>query len=361
MKFLHQGMLYSPDESGTGRGSRSATAEVEESKGEAEDQGPKLFRVGDEEVPEEELIRSYKGTKETTRRFQEVSEREKRAQAAEERATRLLQEAEERERRLNATRDELLTVRPKDTDGTPRRPGLRERLKEVDFVTSDNAGEKVGELFEDEWEARQAEMRAEHDRQLKQLRLEVKAELDRTKAEVTSASTQITAADRIRRQNKEIFQKVLEEEFGGLNLSKAEIAEAEDLYSQHIGRKYGSWDASAGAWSSSELAAKHAIRSVDSVLDRLVATKTAKARGDGLQARERGERATESTPGRTARPGSTDPDQALLQKHHDLSEAIRERRITEEQARRALSFKEQKRLVELRNVARDRARVEAAD
>lgn len=361
MKFLHQGTHYSPDEGGTGRGSRNAAAVAEGEEPKVEDEGPRMFHVGDEDVPEEELIRSYKGTKETTRRFQEVSEREKKAQASEERATRLLQEADERERRLNATRDELLMSKRQKDDGAPRRPGLRERLKEVDFVTSDNAGEKVGELFEEEWEARQAEMRAEHDRQLKQLRQEVTADLARTKAEVTNASTQITAADRIRRQNTETFDKVLTEEFDGVKLTRDERAAVDNKFRQKIGKDYGAWDATAGAWIASDEAARDAMWSTPSVREKMLKAETAKARGDGLRARERGERATEATPGRTARPGSTDPDQALLQKHHDLSEALRERRITQEQARRALTFKEQKRLLELRNVTRNSERVQAAE
>ena len=351
MALLHDKKIrFAPDE----RGAAAATAEDQD----AEPKGPRMFKVGDEEVPEEELIRGYKGTKETTKRFQEVSEREGRARAAEERAQRLLQDAEDRERKLNAARDEMVFKRDEGEKPAPR-PRLKDRLKGFELVTDDDAGEKIGAMVDEEWESREAEMKAGHEREMAQLRAEIKAGLEAVKAEATSASSKEVAADRVRRRNAEVFEQVLEDEFSAVKLSKDERAAVEKKARQKIGQDYGAWDSVAGAWAYNDEAVKDAMWSTPEVREKLLKAQAAESRGEGLRARERGERATESTPGRTNRPGSTDPDQQLLQKHQDVSEALKFGRISQERAEKAFSFAEKKRLLQLRNDARSRERAES--
>jgi hypothetical protein len=50
------------------------------------------------------------------------------------------------------------------------RPRLKDRLKEVDFVGSEDAGELVGALLEEEWEAREAALTARQEAELNRIR-----------------------------------------------------------------------------------------------------------------------------------------------------------------------------------------------
>lgn len=348
----HREMIqYSPDERGGGSRRAPVADEADAPR------GPRMFEVDGEQVDESELIRGYKGTKATTERFQEVSKAEARIKEREALAERRLQEADDRERRMNASRDALLT--PKAPAGPPR-PGFRERIKEIDLVATEDASERIGAIWEEEMSAREAALDAKHALSLTALRGEIEGTVKKGVAAASAASNQAVTAERIMRQNNETLERVLAEDFAGVQLSKKERDAVDKKYRQKIGDDYGKWDPAASKWVSNDEAARDAAWSVPEVRERMLSAKTASARGDGLKARERGHYASDSTPGRTARPSSSDPDQALLQKAHDLREGVQSQRITEKQAGESLTYAESKRLIELRQQERRRLQAEHA-
>lgn len=342
-------LIQAPRES-----NRSEGGAVLEDEG---DQGTQLFEVDGEEVDIEELKRGYKGTKATTTGLQDAAKRRKEADERMALADRRLQEADERERKLNASRDDMLTARDKPAE--PARPGIRERLKEIDFIGTENAGEQVGSLFEEELTA--AETR--HQKELADLRNEFKGQLDGVNQKA-GVALRTTSKERVERQNDETFDRVLEEQFPGVKLNASERAAAEKKYRQKIGPDYGSWSEEAAAWVASDAAAADALWSTPDARKKIAAAESAQARGEGLTARERGERATESTPGRASRPRSGDPDQQLAQTVQDLREGVAQGRISSEQAQdrfRKLPYAQQKRYRELQNEERNRVRAETSE
>lgn len=322
---------YAPDERG---GGGEDPQDDKERKG---DRGPRMIRVGDEDVAEEEVVRGYKGTRETTKRFEEVSKAEKRLAELERRATerealadRRLAEAEERERKINTARDDIL-LHKQDGD-KPERPSLRQRIATVDLIGDDKATEKLGDLFEEELSAREQTVGAKYQNTVDQLRTEMNAKIEAARKEAGTLASKPVAEERIRRQNDDTFNRVLSEEFEGVALNAEERRAVERKFRQKIGPDYGTWDGSAGVWVASDEAARDAVWSTPAVREKLLKSREAQARGDGLTARERGERATESTPGRPARPVSSDPDQALLQTAQELRRGVAEGRMSWEQA-----------------------------
>ena len=185
MRLRKELIHYSPREATGGKGGGAGGEEG------SDDQGPQTFDDGDgNQVTLEELQRGYKGTKETTQRFQRVSEAESAVKEREAAAERRIAEADERERKLNAARDEMLTTPPRPQEPDTPRVSIHDRLKEVDLIGATDANERLGEIFEEELEARSQEAESRHEEQIKALRTEFNETVEEVKREAVNAASQ---------------------------------------------------------------------------------------------------------------------------------------------------------------------------
>ena len=297
-----------------------------------------VYVVDGKEIDGAELRRGYKGTAETTQRFQQVSEKEKdlerRRQAQEQEAQRLEQQRLKIEEQTNKLLTDALG-RERGPETVAKKPSLSERLaqslSDVDPSLDERWREKfaanAGSMLEQELQGLEQRLRTENEQQLNATVGKTQADLKR---DFEGRASSAEAQRRVREQNEQTFQKALKEslqQYGPdektpLQLSDLEIEAVRAKASQRIGADYGDFNRQAGAWMSNEEAVASAIRDV--ALDKIVAAKVAKARAEVQTNRRLGYEATDGIPGRGRGPQAANTEEAFAQKVETANQLLQE-------------------------------------
>jgi hypothetical protein len=296
---------YSPDDGG---GSGSSTT----------------FKVGDEELTEQQLLNGYQGSAANTRRAQELAnfrrELEQREAEMRDREARLLDRALDAPDRGRGEPAAAAAPATPEFDSA----GWRNKFDSIDLMGDEDAAKKVAELIEE----REAAM-TKHYESVADMRVTSRLqEVDeRLKEHDLNTDRKLSSRDRSEKaedRNNRVLDEVLSSKYGNLTLSKEERAEVDKMMRQHLGQDYGGYDQSAGTWLWNERAVDDAVWSTPSVRERILSQREADARNEGLMARINGESASDSTPGRLRRPVQPNKkEEALIAKATQLEQNLR--------------------------------------
>jgi hypothetical protein len=325
MKTFEQGILYAPDEE-----SGSMTEEA---------QLPQTIRVGDQEVPFDDLLKTYENRAKFERANHERAAEAKRAldQArAERQAIEEARRRQQEEHRAYLAALQNVTVAKKE-DSAPPAPTMVDLLKDVDPVGDEGWHSKLANAIEQRDTQRETLLRQQMQQELERRTNALKTELERKLTTTTSTLEQREARKRAKdeadKHNSEVFNRRLTKEYADIasQLSDEDRQVIYEKVKSQISNDVGALGQD-GQWRWNEEAVDNAMWMVPKARQLLVAREVASARGDGLSARLRGEAASRSTPTRSQRRGTGTPADNLAAKINTVAEQLAARRITREEA-----------------------------
>lgn len=277
-----------------------------------------LFEFGGEQLTREEIERRLKWDAENTRRAEENKRNFEAVQAERQRL-------DEERRQLQGEREKTMSLLERSLPKQPEKPkepefpkfSMRDRvapiledLKTLDPVTDKDWSQRLARAQETllaNIEQAQGENNQQllqfYQRKLNENQQQMQQMMDQKLAEQDQKHqvrlSQRDAAGEAQARNERVINEVLNrDDFKALNLDAQQRSEIMASLESHLGAPYGQYDEPSRRWLWNNKAVEDAAWSVPSVRQKIIAGQLAQARREGLEARLKGEQASNSTPRR---------------------------------------------------------------